>query len=157
MRRILWITGIAVVVVLAAMQFRAPEYGVAPIPPGTTLQAALHPDANVQKMLDKSCSSCHSGDRRIPWYGRVWPASRLVQSDVRLGRARLDFSRWENLSPEMARIRLLTACEMMRKGRMPLWYYRPLHPGSAPKNPDVDAFCTWAQELPAGQQVAELR
>ena len=157
MRRILWITGIALAVVFIAMQFRAPHYDLAPAAPGATLAVSLHPDAHIQKLLDKSCASCHSAERPIPWYGYVWPASHLVQSDVQRGRARLDFSTWNNLGPEMARIRLLSACQMMRKGRMPLWYYRPLHPGSAPKDADVNAFCDWAQSLPPGQQVALLR
>ena len=156
MRRILWIAGIAAAVVLIAMQFRSPQYDLAPVPPGATLQASLHPDAHIQKMLDKSCASCHSAERPAPWYGYVWPVSRLVESDIRRGRARLDFSGWDNLSPEMARIRLLDACLMMRKGRMPLWYYRPVHPGSAPKNADVDAFCNWAESLPQTQELAQL-
>lgn len=57
----------------------------------------------------------------------------------------------------MARIRLLSACQRMRKGRMPLWYYRPLHPDSAPRNADIDAFCNWAQSLPRTLKVAQLR
>lgn len=157
MRRLVWIAGIAVAVAFVAMQFHTPEYDLAPVAPQDSLQASLHPDAHIQKMLDKSCANCHSAERPIPWYGYVWPASRLLQSDVRRGRARLDFSTWNNLSPEMARIRLLSACDMMRKGRMPLWYYRPLHPGSHPKSADVDAFCTWARSLPQGQQMAKLR
>jgi hypothetical protein len=157
MRRILWVTGLAVLVVVIAMQSRNPQYDVAPVHPGATFQASLHPDAHVQKMLDKSCASCHSAARPIPWYGYVWPVSRLVERDVRRGRARLDFSTWSELSPEMARIRLLSACQMMRKGRMPLWYYRPLHPGSAPKDADVSAFCKWAQAPPTGQETALLQ
>jgi len=36
----------------------------------------------------------------------------------------------------------------MRQSKMPLRYYRPMHPGAAPKAQDVDVFCAWAQSRP---------
>ncbi len=157
MRRIIWIIGILVVVFLVVMQFRQPDYNLSATSPDATLVALHHPDAEIQNTLQRSCYNCHSTEGKIPWYGMVWPTSRLLQNDVRNGRAQLDFSNWSNLSPEMARIRLLSACRSMREAKMPLWYYRPLHPGTAPTPGEIDAFCAWAQDFPAGQNAAQLR
>ena len=157
MRKISWVAGILVVVVLFALQIRRPNYDLRPFSPEQSLEAQLHPSPQVQHMLQRSCYSCHSTQASIPWYGHVWPASQLMQNDVRGGRARLDFSNWSNLSPEMARIRLLDSCRMMRSAEMPLWYYRPIHPGSTPTAEEVEAFCVWAESQPAGREVANLR
>jgi Haem-binding domain len=157
MRRIIWIGGFLIVVLLLAMQLRRPNYDLSPVNRAATFEARVHPDAQIGKTLQQSCYSCHSAQGEIPWYGHVWPTSQLLQNDVRRARARLDFSNWSNLSPEMSRIRLLDACQEMRDSRMPLWYYRPMHPGSAPKSADIEAFCGWAQSLPAGQEVSLLR
>jgi hypothetical protein len=152
-----WVLGILVVGVLFAFQAYRPNYDLKPTGPEHSLEAQLHPSLQVQQMLQRSCYSCHSTQAAIPWYGHVWPASQLMQNDVRGGRARLDFSNWSNLSPELSRIRLLNACREMQSAEMPLWYYRPVHPGSTPKTGDVEAFCTWAESLPSGREVAQLR
>ncbi len=150
MRRLIWIIAVPIVVLLAAMQFRRPDYNLPPSVSEASLDAIHHPDPQIRSMLDRSCNACHSVQARIPWYGHIWPASELLQSDVRRGRAYLDFSNWDHLSPEMSRIRLLNACEAMRTGEMPLWYYRPMHPGAAPKSAEVNVFCGWARALSPG-------
>lgn len=157
MRRIIWITGTLVIAMLLVMQLHRPNYDLSPIDAAATFDASLHPDHQISKTLHQSCYSCHSNQGKIPWYGNVWPTSQLMQNDVRRGRARLDFSNWSNLSPEMSRIRLQNACSMMRESKMPLWYYRPMHPGAAPNAEDVAAFCNWVKALPSGQDVASLR
>lgn len=156
MRKFGWLVGILVVVVLIAMQARRPNYDLSATSPELAMEAQLHPSPQIQHMLQQSCYSCHSAQVEIPWYGHVWPSSRLLQDDVRRGRARLDFSNWANLSPEMSRIRLLDSCRMMRESKMPLWYYRPMHPGSAPGTEDVNAFCSWVESLPTTPEVAQL-
>lgn len=157
MRRTIWIIGIIVVVLLVAMQFRRPDFDRQSVDAAATLQAQLHPPAQVAEMLRRSCANCHSAQGEIPWYGHVWPSSVLLQNDIRQARGRFDLSTWGNLSPEMSRIRLLNACAAMRSSDMPLWYYRPMHPGSAPKPDEVEAFCAWAQAQPVGRNLAWLQ
>lgn len=155
MRTAMWIIGIFVVM-LIGMQFHQPKFELVPAPQAA-MEAQLHPAAQVRDTLRHSCYNCHSAEVRVPWYGRVWPASVLVQKDIREGRAHLDFSSWSSLSPEMSRTRLLGACKAMRESEMPLWYYRPLHPRSAPREQEVAAFCSWAEALPLQSGLAELQ
>lgn len=158
MRAILWIIGIPVVVVFLGMQLHQyNSFDLASVNPQATIEAQLHPAVGIQNTLQRSCSSCHSAAPKIPWYGHVWPTSVLLRNDMRKGRARLDLSNWSNLSPEMAQIRLTGACRAMREGTMPLWYYRPMHPGAAPSDREVEAFCSWVQSLQPQSGVAKLR
>lgn len=157
MRLILWIAGTLVVLVVLAMQIQPSNPGVSTVHAATSFDATMHANPQVLDMLHRSCYNCHAAQADLPWYSHVWPASRLLDKDIRRARARLDFSTWSNLSPELARIRLLSSCQMMQDAKMPLWYYRPLHPGSAPQQEQIDAFCAWAQSLPAGEEKASLR
>jgi Haem-binding domain len=154
MRKLIWIFAAALFVLFLTMQFHRPDFNLSQADPGATFQALGQADVHTQSMLQRSCYDCHSTQGKIPWYGHVWPASQLLQTDVRKGRAMLDFSNWDHLSPQMSRIRLQSACQAMRDSEMPLWYYRPMHPGSAPKPEEVEAFCTWAQTAPAGAAAA---
>ncbi len=156
MRKAIWIVAVSVFVLVVAMQFHRPDYNLSATNPSATFEAVQQANPQIGKMLQRACYDCHSTQGKIPWYGQVWPAGQLLQSDVRRGRAQLDFSNWDNLSPEMSRIKLLNACAAMRKSKMPLWYYQPMHPGSKPNAGDVDAFCNWAQSLPSGLEVVQL-
>jgi hypothetical protein len=106
--------------------------------------------------MQKSCYDCHSGQGKLPWYSHLWPASTLMQNDIRQARARLDLSNWSNLSLEMSHIRLVAACREMRESKMPLWYYQPLHPGSAPGKEEAEGFCAWVYSSPFQPEMAEL-
>jgi hypothetical protein len=158
LRKLFQITLVVAVVVLAAMQFHRPDGPIRPVNPAATIDAQLHPSAQVSNLLHQSCYNCHSEQGEHPLYSNVWPVSALIQNDMREGRARLDFSEWDRLSPEMSRIRLLDSCSMMRESKMPLWYYRPLHPTTAtPKPQDIEAFCAWAQTVQSDRSVASLK
>ena len=156
MRKIGWIASILIVVFLLALQVDKPNYEMTSVAPEQSVEAQLHPSPQVQHILQQSCYSCHSSQAKIPWYGNVWPTSQLLQNDIRRGRARLDFSSWTNLGPEMSRIRMLDACRMMREEKMPVWYYRAVHPGSVPKPDETAAFCSWAKSLPNGRDEGQL-
>ena len=156
-RTVLWIAGILLAVLFLGMQSRRPNFALASVDPRATLEAQLHPDAEVHNALRQSCYSCHSAEVSIPWYGHVWPTSVLLQNDIRRGRAHLDFSNWSNLSHEMAHIRLIGACRQMRADEMPLWYYRIVHPGATPDDREVEAFCSWVQSMQPAPNVAGLR
>jgi Haem-binding domain len=79
-----------------------------------------------------------------------------MEKDIRQARARMDLSNWDNLGLEMSHIRLVKACREMRESKMPLWYYRPLHPGSAPSEEEAETFCAWVYSSPAGRDLAQL-
>ncbi len=157
MRRIILAIVVVIAFVAAMSLFQKADYGRTPLPETASFDARVHPNPHIQTMLHQSCYNCHSAQGEDPWYGHVWPASRMLQDDVRRGRARLDFSTWGNLSPEMSAIRLHDACRMMRESKMPVWYYRPLHPASVPKPEDVDEFCAWAQTQAQQPSIARLQ
>jgi len=76
-----------------------------------------------RRLFLATCGDCHSHETRWPWYASIAPASWLMQYDVEEGRSELNVSRWGEGKQEGDE-----AAGMVRKGKMPPWFYLPLHP-----------------------------
>ncbi len=77
-----------------------------------------------QELFSRSCRDCHSNETVWPWYTGIAPASWLAQFDVEHGREYFNVSEWgrpgKNEGSE--------AAEEVRNGKMPPFFYLPLHP-----------------------------
>lgn len=129
------------VAVLIGAQFFQPDRANPPSDPNRSFHANGQSPPEVAGIVNRACRDCHSNETVWPWYSKVSPVSWMVARDVREGRIRLNFSEWGQLGPEMARSRLRSACEEVRKGEMPLWYYLPLHPEAKLTPAEIDTFC----------------
>ena len=119
MRVLRWI-GIALVVVLVALQF---------VPYG---RRHTNPPARVEPRWDapatrafavRACYDCHSNETAWPWYSHVAPVSWLAQRDVEEGRRKLNLSEWDRPQKEARE-----SAKTVRKGEMPPWFYVAIHP-----------------------------
>jgi Haem-binding domain len=93
----------------------------------------------------------HGTDRLTvwPWYSNVAPMLWLMAADVNTGREHMNLSRWGRYRPGEQVARLNNICAMVRRHKMPLWYYRPLHPSAALSGDDVAQLCAWTDSLSA--------
>lgn len=55
----------------------------------------------VMSLLKTSCFDCHSNETTWPWYSKIAPFSWVVANHVNTGRKALNFSTWENYSPQL--------------------------------------------------------
>ena len=134
---------LAVLAVVVAMQFFPPERTNPPVNPASTFAAVAQPPQEVAGVIGRACRDCHTHETVWPAYSRVWPVSWLVAKDVREGRAKLNFSEWRGLTPEMTKLRMTEVCGEVTKGEMPPAYYRPMHPEARLKTDDMRALCGW--------------
>ena len=130
-------------VVVVAMQFAPPERTNPPMNPASSFAVVAQPPGEVAAVIGRACRDCHSYETAWPAYSRVWPVSWLVAKDVREGRAKLNFSQWRGLTPEMTKLRMAAVCGEVTQGNMPPTYYRPMHPEARLKSEDVRALCAW--------------
>jgi len=65
-----------------------------PTPPKTTASDEIKAPKNIMSLLKKSCYDCHSNNTKWPWYSNISPISWQVSSNVKNGRAWLNFSKW---------------------------------------------------------------
>jgi hypothetical protein len=130
---------------LAVMQAAAPPRTNPPVDPALRLEAHAEVPAPIAATLRRACFDCHSDETRWPWYARVPPASLLVGRDVVAGRGQVNFSRWGDYNPYDRADLLDKACELVKKGEMPLPPYLALHAEARLAPPDVEALCAWTQ------------
>jgi len=76
-----------------------------------------------RRLAERTCFNCHSNKTMWPWYSHIAPFSWLVQHDVEEARSLLNFSEWDRPQEEAEE-----AGDMVREGKMPLWYYVLGHP-----------------------------
>jgi hypothetical protein len=111
------------------------------------LKTGMPPDLAAR--MYRACGNCHTNATAWPWYSRIAPVSWLMARDVERARKTLNFSEWEEKHakrPAVAASMLLTACESLRQGRMPLPGYVLMHPESKLSSEDVGSFCAWTHE-----------
>ncbi len=129
-------------VALIVAQFIQPERTNSPADLAASFDAVAKPPREVAAVVARACRDCHSNQTEWPWYSRVAPVSWLVASDVKQGRAKLNFSQWNIYSPEMTRIKLGEMCGEVTKGDMPPLYYLPMHPVARVTPREVSAICS---------------
>ncbi len=81
-----------------------------------------------RELTKRACFDCHSNETKMPWYGGVAPASWLIWSDIRSGRAALNFSEWQGSGRESE-----TPAELAKEineGEMPPLQYTIFHPAA---------------------------
>lgn len=139
--RILKYGGLALIFAVLVAQFVNVERTNPPVDPSTSFEAVARPSPETAAAIGRSCRDCHSNQTVWPWYSYIAPVSWLIASDVKEGRAKLNFSQWNIYSPEMSRIKLGEICEEVKKGEMPPAYYIPMHPEAKITATEVSAIC----------------
>lgn len=90
--------------------------------------AELRVPSGVKEILEKSCYSCHSDERRLAWFDQIAPGYWIVRHDILTARSHLDFSTLGSAPPAVQRATLFEAVNMMQLGAMPLRQFTALHP-----------------------------
>ena len=141
-RKVMKYALVLVVLGFAAIQFVQPDRTNPPVDPASTFEAVAKPSPQLAGLLRRACYDCHSHSTVWPWYSRIAPVSWLVADDVKEGRAHLNFSQWNFLSPEMSSTRLKEACQEVSEGGMPLWNYRLIHSEARLTAEDIKVICS---------------
>jgi hypothetical protein len=146
LRKLVFSFLLLMVVALIVMQFFPPERTNPKVDRASTFVKVAQPPQAVAAVIGRTCRDCHTNETVWPKYSRVWPVSWLLAKDVREGRAKLNFSQWRGVTPEMTKLRMTEVCGQVTKGEMPPAYYRPLHPEARLNIEDVRALCAWPKE-----------
>jgi heme-binding protein len=100
----------------------------------------------VAALLRRACYDCHSNETAWPWYAQVAPVSWLLAHDVGEGREEVNFSTWTAYDRAKKRKRLTQSAEEVGEGKMPPWYYLPMHSRARLTPGEQDALRRWALE-----------
>lgn len=95
--------------------------------PGITPSASM-PDS-ILKIVQRACMDCHANDGSA------------------MARSKLNFSKWEEYSPEKMAKKARAMCKEVKAGDMPTKGWRKNNPDAIPTQAEVDAICAWAASL----------
>ena len=80
----LWLAG--TLIILQFIQIKIPPA------PKAKAEDEINTSKEILTILKKSCYDCHSNQTKMPWYGNISPISLMVHSNIKNGRAWLNFS-----------------------------------------------------------------
>jgi hypothetical protein len=144
-RKILKITAIILVVAFIIGQFIRPDFTNPPVIQAETLQASTEVPADVQQILTRSCTDCHSNETKYPWYSKITPSNWFLKDHIDEGRRELNFSVWNTYKPEKKLKKLDELCEQVELGEMPLPSYLWLHRDAVMAEGDAARLCEWSK------------
>lgn len=82
---------------------------------------------NIQSILKASCYDCHSNNTDYPWYNKVQPVSWLLESHIKQGKAKLNFSEFGSYSSRIQKNKLKFIASQIENDKMPLSSYTLIH------------------------------
>jgi len=111
---------------------------------------------NVRAVLEKECADCHSNQPRVPLYGRLAPASWLMERDIMKARQAMNFSAWENYSAAQQQTLAAKMVQQMKSRQMPPVQYRLIHWNARIADADLKAMSQWAHGSQPAQSSAAV-
>jgi hypothetical protein len=144
---------LALIMILAGIQLLRPAKTNPVTDPSRGYKAHLSVTPEVARLLDRSCSDCHSDNTVWPWYSNVAPVSWVVIDDVQQGRRHLNLSDWAKYPPGGARDKLRQICKEVKEGSMPLREYLWAHRDKRLTPQERAMICEWTAA--EGQRLGE--
>ena len=121
-RRSLKILGVMIFIILVAIQFIPVSYTNPPV-----INEPNWDSPETRALVARACFDCHSNETDLPWYSTLAPASWLIYRDINNGREKMNFSEWRMKSKKVEHS-VDEIEELVRNGKMPPWFYLPMHP-----------------------------
>jgi len=117
---------------------------------GTAAQvtgAGIQVPEDVMAILSSSCFACHSDENRLSWFDKITPANFLVASHIEKGKAVLNFSKWNELTPPQQKAQLFYSLNKILEKEMPLASYVTIHPEAKLTKEKVDVLKRYIASL----------
>ncbi len=142
MKKWLKIFVLALFVIFIAIQFYRPARVNPEINPADEI--ADVPE-NVGKILQTSCSDCHTNKTDWIWYSNIAPVSWKMVEHVNEGRQHLNLSIWNTYETKKKDRKLEEICEQVETREMPLPSYLWIHWGAKLSDENIKILCNWTE------------
>ena len=119
-------------------------------PGAPILDRSQVPDA-VRLVLTEKCADCHSEQTRVPFYGRLAPASWLMEWDIVEARKAMNLSAWDGYPEAQQQTFAAKMIQEMKSHDMPPLQYRLIHWNAGVTEGDLAGAAGWAHGFGAPQ------
>ncbi|MGB0880947.1 MAG: heme-binding domain-containing protein [Polaribacter sp.] len=108
-----------------------------------------NPPESVHKIMKESCFDCHSNVTKYPWYNRITPVNYWMNDHIKVGKKKLNFSKWNDYSLKRKEHKFEEIYEQIERKNMPLNSYTWTHAEANLTQKQIDEMVTWAKEIQA--------
>ncbi len=143
MKKAIKICFILLALIFMGLQFVRPDITNPPVIESETLESSTKLPKNIAENLKTSCKDCHSNKTYYPWYSNIAPISWSLNDHIRMGRADLNFSKWNTYSKQKKLRKLEKICEEIQSGNMPHNQYLWIHRDAILSVAEKQDFCDW--------------
>ena len=134
-------------VVLLVIQFIHPKKNISGTRSPNDISLRFNVPENVQAIIKKSCSDCHSNNTSYPWYNNIQPVAWWLASHVIEGKEELNFSEFAGYAPKKQYHKLRGIVDSQKEGWMPLDSYLWIHKDAKLNNDQSILLSSWADSL----------
>ena len=98
----------------------------------------------------QSCYDCHSNYTEYPWYAEVQPFGWWLDSHIREGKEKLNFSEFGTYSSRKQRSKLRAIKSSITDGTMPLSSYLIIHRNAELSEVEKEKIANWIDSIQNG-------
>ena len=102
---------------------------------------------DIAVILQGSCYDCHSNNTNYPWYNKVQPIARFMETHITEGKEELNFNEWEGYSKRRKDSKLKSIIGQVRDGEMPLASYAWIHKGAKLSEAERNLLIDYMKEI----------
>jgi hypothetical protein len=118
---------IVVFTIFALIQLKSIDKSPIEIIPESDFFILENAPKEVAELMQASCYDCHSNLTTYPWYSNIAPVSWWLKGHIDNGRGKLNFSEWDNYTPEQGDTLKVKSADMIEKKWMPILTYKIIH------------------------------
>ena len=144
MKPILKTIGIALLIVLAAIQFIRPEKNIATSPAEQHISKVQPVPADVDALLKKGCYDCHSNNTVYPWYNNIQPVAWWLNDHVQDGKKHLNFDAYTSYNLRRQFHKMEEIEEQVKEGEMPMTSYTLIHSDAKLTEAEKNTLINWS-------------
>jgi hypothetical protein len=137
--------GWALLFIFIVAQFFGPEKNEGDLTSLATFIEETNPPEEVHKIMKSSCFDCHSNSTRYPWYNSITPINYWLADHVKVGKKKLNFSKWSEYSLKRKEHKMDELHEEVEKKNMPLDSYTWTHSEANLTDTQVKQIVDWAK------------
>jgi len=159
MRRNLLVLALIAVALIAYTLTRPPRGPRPPMPevvpndalnPKTLAAVTARYNSEVLPLFKRACMDCHSSQTVFPWYHHLPGVAQYLDHHVEEARRDMDLSDGLPLTgkaPLMRQLRRISG--VVKRGSMPLWDYKLMHPDARLSDDERAVIVQWADDSQA--------
>lgn len=134
---------LALGIVFIAIQFIQPAHNKNEQVLSTDFTKVYVVPGNVQILLQNACYDCHSNNTHYPWYSNIQPMAWIMASDIKNGKAKLNFSEFSSYTNRRRVSKLKEIANQIKADEMPIASYKMMHENARLSKEEKSLIIDW--------------